>query len=91
MLLRIAFVRAVALDAIDGWSPGRTYNSLSSMKMAPHNSNPVEARHNRDYFSYKEMVFPGLKYEMQLKRVLVSTNSEFQEIDIVETCFGKVR
>ena len=45
---------------------------------------------NRGIFSFKETVVPGLNYEMQLKRVLVSTSSEFQDIDVVETCFGKV-
>lgn len=41
-------------------------------------------------FCFKEIIFPGLKYEMQLKRIFTSTKSEFQDIDVVDACFGKM-
>eukprot|EP00522_Entomoneis_paludosa_P005507 CAMPEP_0172450526 /NCGR_PEP_ID=MMETSP1065-20121228/8828_1 /TAXON_ID=265537 /ORGANISM="Amphiprora paludosa, Strain CCMP125" /LENGTH=349 /DNA_ID=CAMNT_0013202315 /DNA_START=167 /DNA_END=1216 /DNA_ORIENTATION=+ len=53
------------------------------------NDNKRDNSDARDLFIYREDVSPGLKYEMQLKRVFVRTASQFQDIDVVETCFGK--
>ena len=41
-------------------------------------------------FLFREDVAPGLRLEMDLNRILFTSESDFQQIDIVETYFGKV-
>lgn len=51
----------------------------------------IEAERAKSLFIYREEVAPGLRIEMDLKRLFVSTQSEFQQVEVAETYFGKVR
>ena len=50
----------------------------------------IEAQRAKMSFLFREDVAPGLRLEMDLNRIFTSSESEFQQIDIVETYFGKV-
>ena len=45
---------------------------------------------SRAALTFTEAISPGVKFEMDLKRILASEESEFQKVDIIETVFGKV-
>ncbi len=49
----------------------------------------IEDQREKSGFTYHEDVAPGLTTTMSLKKILISTNSEFQKIDIIESYFGK--
>ena len=51
----------------------------------------IEAQRAKAMMVYRETVAEGLSVEMDLKRVLASTESDFQKIDVIDTYFGKVR
>lgn len=51
----------------------------------------IEAQRDKAKFVYQEDISPGLKLEMSLKQITLSTSSKFQKIDVIETFFGKVR
>jgi hypothetical protein len=53
--------------------------------------NGIEAQRAKAMLIYRENIAPGLSVEMDLHRVLASTTSEFQKIDVLDTYFGKVR
>jgi spermidine synthase len=40
-------------------------------------------------FVFKEAIFPGVLLELSLKRIMVKTKSEFQDVSVIETAFGK--
>jgi hypothetical protein len=79
-----------------GYSP---YNSFafSQARMSSDNGSQdadrsaIEIERAKSGFLYKEDVAPGLTMEMELKRILISTSSPYQKVDVVETYFGKVR
>ena len=50
----------------------------------------IEAQRAKMAFLFKEDVAPGLRLEMDLNRIFSSSESEFQQVDVVETYFGKV-
>ena len=41
--------------------------------------------------SFREELAPGLVIDMELKGIHVMTQSKYQKIEVLETCFGKVR
>jgi spermidine synthase len=49
----------------------------------------IEKQRNKVEFLFREDIAPGLVCEMTLKRIIHSTTSEFQQIDVIETYFGK--
>jgi spermidine synthase len=51
----------------------------------------IEAERAKSLFCFREDIAPGLRLEMELKKIFVSTQSEFQQVEVVETYFGKVR
>lgn len=51
----------------------------------------IEAQRDKRSFIFREDAAPGLKLEMELNKIFVSTQSKFQQVDILETYFGKVR
>ena len=53
------------------------------------NGSGIEAQRAKTAFIFREEIAPGLLLEMPLKRIFVSTQSEFQEVDVIETYFGK--
>jgi hypothetical protein len=55
------------------------------------NGKGIEAQRAKAMLIYRENIAPGLSVEMDLHRVLVSTTSDFQKIDVLDTYFGKVR
>jgi hypothetical protein len=59
--------------------------------MASIDTAAIDAERAKCGFIYRESVTTGLKIEMELKRLMISTQSEFQQIDVIETYFGKVR
>jgi hypothetical protein len=50
----------------------------------------IEAERAKSLFCFREDIAPGLRLEMELKKIFVSTQSEFQQVEVVETYFGKV-
>ena len=50
----------------------------------------IEAQRSKAVFRFREDIAPGLVFEMELKRLLVSTESEYQKIDVLDTYFGRV-
>lgn len=50
----------------------------------------IEAERAKSVFSHTEQVRPGHTMTTELKSIIVSTHSEFQKIDVIETSFGKV-
>jgi len=57
--------------------------------MTNHDSG-IEAQRDKRAFVFREDVAPGLRLEMDLIRIFSSSESEFQQVDVVETYFGKV-
>ena len=51
----------------------------------------IEAQRAKTAFIFSEDVAPGLKLEMDLHKILFTGVTEFQQIDVVETYFGKVK
>jgi thermospermine synthase len=49
----------------------------------------LAAQRAKSAFIFREDVAPGLTMEMPLNRILHSGQSEFQQIDVIETYFGK--
>uniref|UniRef100_A0A6U3Q668 thermospermine synthase n=1 Tax=Ditylum brightwellii TaxID=49249 RepID=A0A6U3Q668_9STRA len=49
----------------------------------------IEAERAKCGFLFTEDVAPGLKIEVDLKRIFCSTQSQYQKIDVIETYFGK--
>jgi hypothetical protein len=66
--------------------------------MAPSSSSSTNDRNNaaivaeraKSLFCFREDIAPGLRSEMDLKKIFVSTQSEFQKIEVIDTYFGKV-
>jgi spermidine synthase len=48
------------------------------------------AASHRATLTYTEAICPGLKLEMDLKKILASEESDFQKVEVLETTFGKV-
>jgi spermidine synthase len=53
------------------------------------NYKSIEAQRAKAAFHFDEEIGPGLWCVMTLKRILHSTQSEYQKIDVIETYFGK--
>ncbi|KAG7356546.1 spermidine synthase / putrescine aminopropyltransferase [Nitzschia inconspicua] len=49
----------------------------------------IETQRAKAGFSFREDMAPGVVLEMDLKRILHSTESPYQQIDVIETVFGK--
>eukprot|EP00568_Trieres_chinensis_P001197 CAMPEP_0183309500 /NCGR_PEP_ID=MMETSP0160_2-20130417/25379_1 /TAXON_ID=2839 ORGANISM="Odontella Sinensis, Strain Grunow 1884" /NCGR_SAMPLE_ID=MMETSP0160_2 /ASSEMBLY_ACC=CAM_ASM_000250 /LENGTH=370 /DNA_ID=CAMNT_0025473541 /DNA_START=47 /DNA_END=1159 /DNA_ORIENTATION=- len=49
----------------------------------------IEAQRAKAGFTFSEDVSPGLKVEMELKSLLLSTQSQYQKIDVIDTYFGR--
>lgn len=66
--------------------------------MAPSSSSLTDGKNNaaimaeraKSLFCFREDIAPGLRSEMDLKQIFVSTQSEFQKIEVIDTYFGKV-
>jgi hypothetical protein len=63
--------------------------SSSSMTDGRNNA-AIEAERAKSLFCFREDIAPGLRSEMDLKQIFVSTQSEFQKIEVIDTYFGKV-
>lgn len=50
----------------------------------------LEAERAKMSFCFREAIAPGLRIEMDLKRIMVSTQSKYQKVDVIDTYFGKV-
>jgi hypothetical protein len=50
----------------------------------------IDAQRAKTGFTFKEAIAPGLTLEMELKKIYVSTQSDFQAIDILDSYYGKV-
>jgi hypothetical protein len=51
----------------------------------------IEAERAKSTIWFREDMAPGLISEMELKNIFVSTHSEFQQVEVIDTYFGKVR
>jgi hypothetical protein len=63
--------------------------SSSSLTNGKNNA-AIEAERAKSLFCFREDIAPGLRSEMDLKQIFVSTQSEFQKIEVIDTYFGKV-
>jgi len=61
---------------------------MSDVKDESHD-NAIEAQRAKSGFWFSEDLAPGVKIECILKRILHSSTSPYQKIDVVETYFGK--
>ena len=50
----------------------------------------IEEQRAKASFVFREALSPEVCIEMILRRILISTQSPFQKVDVIETCFGKV-
>ena len=50
----------------------------------------IASERAKSCISFREELAPGLTIEMELKAIHVMTQSKFQKIEVLETCFGKV-
>lgn len=50
----------------------------------------IEAQRDKRSFIFREDVAPGLRLEMELNKIFATTESQFQQIDVLDTYFGKV-
>lgn len=53
-------------------------------------SENIENERAKASMVYREDVAPGLTIEMDLRGILVTTASEYQKVDVIDTYFGKV-
>eukprot|EP00980_Cylindrotheca_fusiformis_P016250 scaffold4829_cov129-Cylindrotheca_fusiformis.AAC.10 len=51
--------------------------------------NTIEDQRAKTSFNFREDIAPGLVLEMPLKGILHSSKSQFQQIDVIESYFGK--
>lgn len=49
----------------------------------------IEAQWAKRALIYREEVAPGLRVEMDLKHIFTSRQSKFQQVDVIETYYGK--
>eukprot|EP00578_Thalassiosira_sp_NH16_P016851 CAMPEP_0181120384 /NCGR_PEP_ID=MMETSP1071-20121207/24128_1 /TAXON_ID=35127 /ORGANISM="Thalassiosira sp., Strain NH16" /LENGTH=76 /DNA_ID=CAMNT_0023205037 /DNA_START=172 /DNA_END=399 /DNA_ORIENTATION=+ len=63
------------------------------MTSAPSDENceeePILKERAKSAFRYAEDIAPGLRIDMELNSILHSTISEFQEVQVVDTYFGR--
>lgn len=59
------------------------------MSSSDKNVGDIDAQREKVSFQFREVQAPGLITEASLKRIFHSTASEFQQIDVIETYFGK--
>jgi thermospermine synthase len=52
-------------------------------------NNGIEAQRAKAGFNFREDMAPGLVLEMTLNKIIHSTQSQFQQIDIIDTYFGR--
>jgi spermidine synthase len=64
---------------------GARRESESTIKMAE----GIDEQRAKAGFVFREDQGPGFTLEMTLKKIYHSTNSEFQQIDVIDTYFGK--
>ena len=50
----------------------------------------IETERAKSTLVYKEEVFPGLRLDMDLHHIFVTTQSPFQKIGVIETVYGRV-
>eukprot|EP00934_Nitzschia_sp_Nitz4_P002533 Nitzschia sp. Nitz4//scaffold84_size84139//58185//59207//NITZ4_005206-RA/size84139-processed-gene-0.7-mRNA-1//1//CDS//3329559057//2523//frame0 len=57
--------------------------------MSQENADGIVAQRAKAGFQFREDVAPGLLIEMALKNILYTTETEYQQVDVLETYFGK--
>lgn len=68
-------------------SNGESYSNGGSHP--PPSEAAIEVQRAKAGFNFREDMAPGLVLEMDLKRIILSTQSPYQQIDVIETIFGK--
>lgn len=72
-----------------------TANKMTSSPENNHNGNSnghhasIQDQRAKAGFTFREDVAPGLLFEMILKGIIHSSESEYQQIDVIESYFGK--
>ncbi len=56
---------------------------------APSSSSAIDNERSKTGFQFTEAVYPGVELLLQLNKIYTRTESQFQEIDVIETVFGK--
>jgi len=49
----------------------------------------IEDQRSKATFKFTEAIFPGVEISIELKEIMSSSNSEFQQIQVVRSVFGK--
>jgi thermospermine synthase len=49
----------------------------------------IDDQRSKSYFTFTEAIFPGVDITIELKEILSSSTSEFQEVQVIKTSFGK--
>lgn len=52
-------------------------------------SSAINNERSKAGFIFREAVHPGVDIEMELKQIMVSTTSKFQQVSVIETPYGK--
>lgn len=55
------------------------------------NNEGIEAQWAKRSLIYREDAAPGLRVEMDLKHIFTSRQSKFQQVDVIETYYGKTQ
>jgi thermospermine synthase len=63
-------------------------NTIRKASIMPLIGNTIEDQRAKAGFCFREDIAPGLVLEMPLKRILHSSKSEFQQIDVIDSYFG---
>eukprot|EP00551_Chaetoceros_affinis_P011297 CAMPEP_0203674192 /NCGR_PEP_ID=MMETSP0090-20130426/15213_1 /ASSEMBLY_ACC=CAM_ASM_001088 /TAXON_ID=426623 /ORGANISM="Chaetoceros affinis, Strain CCMP159" /LENGTH=383 /DNA_ID=CAMNT_0050539999 /DNA_START=109 /DNA_END=1260 /DNA_ORIENTATION=+ len=56
---------------------------------APSSSSAIDNERSKTSFQFTEAIYPGVDLVMELKQICARSRSQFQEIDVIETVFGK--
>lgn len=62
---------------------------MSSTNIPEQDQSVLESQRAKCGFVFREDIAPGLTLEMQLNKIMDSGRSEFQQVDVIETYFGK--
>lgn len=64
-------------------------NKMSNAENEDTSSSAIDNERSKTSFQFTEAIYPGVDLVMELKSISARTKSQFQEIDVIETVFGK--
>jgi thermospermine synthase len=90
MQLTLSSAFSIFIASRRHYQPHHHYVPLIA-KMSDNNNNDelIEKERSKSAFKYVEDISPGLRLEMDLKTIYHTSISEFQEVQVIESYFGK--